>query len=290
MRPSLDEFALSLADTAATRSEDPKHKVGAVVLAHDGRVLGIGYNGPPPGVDLTDEQWADRAFVRGTVVHAETNAMVGVNPHEAALLATTLGPCARCIGMAERLGIRTIVSRQDVPSSFIMYAQVAFEKFGTDFQIKPIKPVGPAVPRGPLAGDTFHGTFRPAHGVRTLDPATVKVGEILDASDFDSYQVGTRRTGGEVPTDFEQWRHMIGGFLLGLGGEAGEVLDIHKKDMYHGVDTTPAEIKLELGDVLFYLARIADMHDIRLSDVAASNTAKLLERYPDGFVNGGGNR
>ena len=45
MRPSWGEYALSLAQTAATRSEDPYYKVGACALSADNKVLGLGYNG-----------------------------------------------------------------------------------------------------------------------------------------------------------------------------------------------------------------------------------------------------
>lgn len=39
----------------------------------------------------------------------------------------------------------------------------------------------------------------------------------------------------------------------------------------------------EAGDVLWYLAEIADALGITLEDIARRNIAKLRNRYPDGF-------
>ena len=70
---------------------------------------------------------------------------------------------------------------------------------------------------------------------------------------------------------------------LGLGGEAGEVLELIKKHFYHGKDLPAEELLLELGDVLWYVAYTADAIGLTLEDVAKANNAKLRARYPNGF-------
>lgn len=79
---------------------------------------------------------------------------------------------------------------------------------------------------------------------------------------------------------------------LGLVGEAGEVAELVKKGYYHqqDADLDRAKLKLELGDVLFYLDWLASLHGMTLTDVADANIEKLKARYPDGFVHGGGRR
>lgn len=77
---------------------------------------------------------------------------------------------------------------------------------------------------------------------------------------------------------------------LGIGGEAGEVLECVKKEYFHGKDPNPDKLKDELGDVLYYIARLADEYGLPLSEIMEHNYRKLNARYPDGFVNGGGNR
>ena len=79
-------------------------------------------------------------------------------------------------------------------------------------------------------------------------------------------------------------------FGLGLSGEAGEVAELLKKHIGHGIELDREKLCKELGDVLWYLAAVADSSGIPLEEVAEANVAKLRERYPDGFVAGGGVR
>lgn len=67
---------------------------------------------------------------------------------------------------------------------------------------------------------------------------------------------------------------------LGLCGEAGEVAELIKKHIGHGHDLDKQKLVKELGDVLWYLAAVADNNGINLSDVASHNIEKLSARYP----------
>lgn len=70
---------------------------------------------------------------------------------------------------------------------------------------------------------------------------------------------------------------------LGLGGESGEVLDHIKKYYGHDHPLDMAYLKKELGDILWYIAYMADALGIKLEDVAFTNIEKLKKRYPNGF-------
>ncbi len=70
---------------------------------------------------------------------------------------------------------------------------------------------------------------------------------------------------------------------LGLAGECGEVIDIIKKVIFHQHYLDPDKLVRELGDVLWYLACIAQAAHISLDDVATTNIAKLKARYGDAF-------
>lgn len=72
---------------------------------------------------------------------------------------------------------------------------------------------------------------------------------------------------------------MLLDWSVGLGGEAGEVLDIIKHAIFHGEDFDKMELAKELGDVLWYVSAIATTCDIDLGDVASLNRAKLNHRY-----------
>lgn len=71
--------------------------------------------------------------------------------------------------------------------------------------------------------------------------------------------------------------------LLGLAGEVGELCDHYKKYMHQGHDIDYNHMAEEAGDVLWYLAEIADALGVTLEDIARRNIDKLRKRYPDGF-------
>lgn len=71
---------------------------------------------------------------------------------------------------------------------------------------------------------------------------------------------------------------------LGLAGETGEVVDMVKKDLFHPHKTiNPADLMLEIGDVLWYLAALAAAYGYTLEQCAVANVHKLNKRYPNGF-------
>jgi NTP pyrophosphatase (non-canonical NTP hydrolase) len=70
---------------------------------------------------------------------------------------------------------------------------------------------------------------------------------------------------------------------LGLTGESGEVAEMIKKTFYHDHPLDKEALCKELGDVLWYLAVMADGLGVRLEQIATENIEKLRARYPEGF-------
>ena len=70
---------------------------------------------------------------------------------------------------------------------------------------------------------------------------------------------------------------------LGLTGEAGEVADLIKKKFFHKHEIDRNEFVKEIGDVLWYLAFLANSMGIELDECIDVNINKLNERYPNGF-------
>lgn len=70
---------------------------------------------------------------------------------------------------------------------------------------------------------------------------------------------------------------------MGLTGEAGEVAETMKKELFHGHDTSRDEIEEELGDLLWYASWIADLYGLSLTECMQRNIRKLRTRYPAGF-------
>ena len=105
--------------------------------------------------------------------------------------------------------------------------------------------------------------------------------------DLDAYQRGALRTA--APRDKKnELLHLV----LGLVGESGEVAEKFKK-WVRDLDSDEtridrADIAKELGDVLWYLAVLADYLDLSLDDIAAANLAKLASRQDRGVLGGTG--
>jgi len=71
-------------------------------------------------------------------------------------------------------------------------------------------------------------------------------------------------------------------YALGLAGEVGEVLEHIKKHRRMGERHQPIirdDFIKELGDVLWYLTKTANIHDISLSEIAEKNMEKLSKRH-----------
>lgn len=79
---------------------------------------------------------------------------------------------------------------------------------------------------------------------------------------------------------------------LGLAGETGEVCEKIKKVIRdHGGEfdaEAVSAIKKELGDVLWYVARLAAELGLDLDEVAADNLDKLASRKARGTLSGSG--
>lgn len=93
------------------------------------------------------------------------------------------------------------------------------------------------------------------------------------------YQINAQRTADRRLSRNERFKQGA----LGLVGEAGEVIDLLKKHLYHGHPLQEEELSKELGDVMWYIADIASNAGLDLDDIGVANLAKLRKRYPAGF-------
>ena len=68
--------------------------------------------------------------------------------------------------------------------------------------------------------------------------------------------------------------------MLGLMNEAGEVGGAFKKEIRDRIDNTELIID-EMGDVLWYLTRLCDVYDVKLSELMVNNMDKLFNRMSE---------
>ncbi len=104
---------------------------------------------------------------------------------------------------------------------------------------------------------------------------------------FDEYQKLAMRTASRKGEDIE-----LAHRLLGLVGEAGEVAEKMKKvyrDDNGKVSTrVVGDLKKELGDILWYIAALADFFDLSLEEIGQININKLASRQKRGKLSGSG--
>ena len=106
----------------------------------------------------------------------------------------------------------------------------------------------------------------------------------MNRYDWNGYQKWTRTTA-VYPKKFA--RHYC---ILGLVNEAGEVAGKEKKRVrgdYNEAQVIPM-IEAELGDVLWYVARLADEYGLSLQRIVDANVAKLEHRKLMGKIKGDG--
>lgn len=107
IRSSWWQTAINLAfDIADYRSEDPYTQVGACALHKDGFEVGLGYNGPPSGVNI---YWENREAKNERVLHAEENVLNRCLPGTVELLAVTHMPCNKCIKTIKQKQISLVI-------------------------------------------------------------------------------------------------------------------------------------------------------------------------------------
>ncbi len=92
------------------------------------------------------------------------------------------------------------------------------------------------------------------------------------------YQQEAMRTNNQTLKD-----HMLINAALGLAGESGEVVDIIKKHEFQGHKLDELQVKLELGDVLWYVALMAEALETTIDELMDLNINKLRNRYSKGF-------
>ncbi len=118
---SWDEYFMSIAVLSALRSKDPNTKVGACIVSPDHKVLSLGYNGMPIGVDDHQIPWGRKEEGKSVldtkypyVCHAELNAILNsAHNLQNSILYVTLFPCNECTKACIQAGIKKIIYISD---------------------------------------------------------------------------------------------------------------------------------------------------------------------------------
>ncbi len=113
-----DTYFMALAHLSSSRSKDPNTQVGAVIVDEMHRIVSIGYNGMPRGIDETQIPWEREGGFLDTkyayVVHAELNAILNASrPVNGCTIYVSLFPCNECAKAIIQSGIKEVVFESD---------------------------------------------------------------------------------------------------------------------------------------------------------------------------------
>ena len=138
--------------------------------------------------------------------------------------------------------------------------------------------------------DTRPDKAQPVYTVeaRTIDPAVGTSSACAYLSDedapltMDTYQQQAKATAVYPEVKADQY------LIAGLAGEVGELASIFAKHWRGDGDLNHDHAKAELGDVLWFVAMLAEQLDTDLFTVAQGNLNKLADRAERGKLKGSG--
>lgn len=116
---SWEEYFMGIAILSAQRSKDPSTQVGACIVDANNKVVSIGYNGMPRGVDDEQIPWGHGEGIDSKylyVCHAEFNAILNTRDGSAlsgCRIYVTLFPCNECAKAIVQTGIKEIIYLDD---------------------------------------------------------------------------------------------------------------------------------------------------------------------------------
>lgn len=140
---SWDEVFMATAKLYAGRSKDPNTQVGACIVKNN-RILSIGYNGAPNGMNDEIFPWTRVGKNLETkyffVVHAERNAILNyrgsIKDFEGATLYVDLFPCNECAKEIIQVGITEVVYLSDkyADAENTIAAKMMFDECGVKYR------------------------------------------------------------------------------------------------------------------------------------------------------------
>jgi NTP pyrophosphatase (non-canonical NTP hydrolase) len=97
---------------------------------------------------------------------------------------------------------------------------------------------------------------------------------------INDYQLKAARTCTKIDGAIMDDLHMV----LGMQTEAAEIADVYKKHIAYKKELDLVNVKEEIGDLMWYIANMCNMHGWDLREILDTNIAKLEARYPEKFT------
>ena len=114
-----EEYFMNIAILSAQRSKDPSTQVGSCIVNDENKIIGIGYNGFPRGIEDEELPWSrnNKDVLKQKymyVCHAEMNAIQNSSMQpRGCRIYVTLFPCNECAKLIIQAGIREVIYMSD---------------------------------------------------------------------------------------------------------------------------------------------------------------------------------
>ena len=132
---------MEMAKLVSSWSKDPSTKVGCVIVDKSNRVVSLGFNGLPVGLNDHRHNLEDSSYKKEIIIHAEENALLFANTGvvDCTVYVYPFLPCSRCTGKLIQAGISRVVSmetdREDWNRNFEISKKLLKEA-GVKFNVK----------------------------------------------------------------------------------------------------------------------------------------------------------
>ena len=136
-----EEYFMAVAKLSANRSKDPSTQVGACIVSDDKKILSLGYNGMPIGMNDENAPWDRDGEYLNTkypyVCHSELNAILnarGINLTGTTLY-VTLFPCNECAKAIIQSGIKKVIYESDkyADTDGTKASKIMFDECGIEY-------------------------------------------------------------------------------------------------------------------------------------------------------------
>jgi len=87
----------------------------------------------------------------------------------------------------------------------------------------------------------------------------------------------------DVPLTEENTKNIELSYVMGLVTETAEIADIYKRNLAQEKPLNKEHIKVELGDLMWYIRGLLNVHNLTLEEVLQSNATKLKNRFGDTY-------
>jgi dCMP deaminase len=113
-----DKRFIDLAKFVASWSKDST-QVGAVIVDNNHRIVSVGYNGFPKGIEDKADYLSNRKEKYARVVHSEANAILFSNVNLTGMtLYCTHFPCSSCAALIIQSGVARVVVHKSTNDGF----------------------------------------------------------------------------------------------------------------------------------------------------------------------------